>query len=726
MTGPPSRRSDGSGERARRLAEAQRLAHLGSWEWDVVEDRTSWSDELYRIFGLSPEQLRASVAAMLARVHPDDQPRVEDAVRRARSLGEPYEISHRVLRADGSTCVVEARGAVVVDAAGTVVRLHGSVRVADTVGRRPAKGRRTDDALHDRLTGLADRGLFLEQVARALDRRGEESSTAVVTVDVDEFRKVNDEFGHDVGDDVLIAVAQRLRTSLRSDDTIARSDATVARLGADEFLVLCEDVPDAAAVGAIAARMLDAIGAPLTLAGRGVSMTASAGIALAAHGDHPERLILDAEAALHEAKGLGGARYEFFSAQRHDHATAATALSHALGLALERRELHLVYQPKVSLVTDRIIGVEALLRWDHPELGSVPPAEFIPVAEASGVVVEIGAWVVGEACRQGAAWHAAFPLASPLSVAVNVSARQFRAGLADTVRAAISDSGIAAPALCLELTETTVMDDVPSAITVLAELKALGLAVAIDDFGTGYSSLAQLRRLPIDEVKIDKSFVDGLGGDAEDTAIVAAVISLAHALDRDVVAEGVETLEQLENLRALGCESAQGYYLARPVPASDVAELLRRDAVGQHLPRELCSPDLATGAGNETVLVADDAADVRQLARMSLTAGGFTVAEAADGATALAAARRLLPDCVVLDVRMPDLTGIEVCRALRADASTTGCTIVMLTSRADAADKAEAFSAGADDYIVKPFAPRDLVTRVRAAVRRRRQAAAPG
>jgi diguanylate cyclase (GGDEF)-like protein len=596
----------------------------------------------------------------------------------------------------------------------------------DASGERTAQPRQASEGRHDRLTGLGDRLLFLQQVERALALAPSGGSlTAVMAVDIDQFRKVNDKFGHDAGDGLLVAVARRLQASLRQDDTIARPDATVARLGADQFLVLCENVPAAPAVEAIAERMLEAIRAPLAAGGRVLCVTASAGIALAGRDDEPERLILDAEAALHEAKGLGGARYEFFSAQRHDDAAAATALSNDLDHALERGELHLDYQPKVSLATDRISGVEALLRWDHPGQGPVSPAQFIPAAETTGMIVEIGAWVLGEACRQAAPWQRAFPRASPVNVAVNVSARQFRTGLADTVRAAIADSGIDPAGLCLELTETTVMDDVPTALTILGELKELGLAVSIDDFGTGYSSLAHLRRLPLDEVKIDKSFIDGLGTDPEDTAIVVAVISLAHALDREVVAEGVETVEQLEKLRALGCEFAQGFYLAVPASAADLTDLLTRDAAGQRLPHERSSPATVTSSGTETVLVADDAADVRQLARMSLTAAGFTVAEAVDGATALAAARRLRPDCVVLDVRMPDMTGIEVCRALRSDPRTAACTIVMLTSRADAADKAEAFSAGADDYIVKPFAPRDLVARVRTAVRRRREHSDP-
>ncbi|MGQ0520967.1 MAG: EAL domain-containing protein [Actinomycetota bacterium] len=397
---------------------------------------------------------------------------------------------------------------------------------------------------------------------------------------------------------------------------------------------------------------------------------------------------------------------------------ASDPLALDLEEALRRHQFRLVYQPKVALSTNRVVGLEALLRWDHPERGPVAPNDFIPVAEATGLIGAIGAWVLGDACRTCAGWQRDFPRPTPVSVAVNASATQFRVGLVDAVRTAIAESGIDPGGLCLEVTESTVMEDVEIAISILGQLKSLGLTVSIDDFGTGYSSLEYLRRLPLDEVKIDRSFVGGLSTDPEDTAIVAAVISLAHALDREVVAEGVETVEQLERLRALGCEVAQGFLLARPMAAGDVTDLLRRDAAGERV-AVTGSGRCADGAGTETILVADDADDVRQLARMTLTAAGFRVEEAGDGSSAVELARKLAPACVVLDVSMPDLSGIEVCARLRADPATADCTVVMLTTSDSAADKAAAFSAGADEYMVKPFAPRDLVSRVRLAIGRR-------
>ena len=393
-------------------------------------------------------------------------------------------------------------------------------------------------------------------------------------------------------------------------------------------------------------------------------------------------------------------------------------LAEDLGRALDANQFRLVYQPKVALATNRMVGVEALIRWDHPERGVIPPNEFIPLAEATGLIVPIGAWVLLDACRQCAHWQRDFPLPTPLRIAVNASPRQFWEGLIEAVASAITASGVESTSVCLEVTESIVMKDVNAAISILRELKALGLTLSIDDFGTGYSSLEYLRRLPLDEVKIDRSFVAGLATDPEDTAIVAAVISLAHALDRDVVAEGVETVEQLDKLRSFGCELAQGFLLARPMGPADISALLARDAAGPDIFGVGAAPT-GTGRVNERVLVVDDAPDVRLLARMTLTAAGFDVQEAFDGTTAIALARRISPSCVVLDIEMPDMTGVEVCRALRAHPATADCTVVIVSSRDSADDKAAAFSAGADDYMVKPFAPRDLVSRVRTAVSRR-------
>ena len=386
--------------------------------------------------------------------------------------------------------------------------------------------------------------------------------------------------------------------------------------------------------------------------------------------------------------------------------------------ALARTEFRVVYQPKVSLATDRTIGVEALLRWHHPDRGVVPPLEFIPLAEESGLIIPIGSWVLEQACLQADRWRKALPGRLPITVAVNVSPRQFESGLAVTFGEIIARSGIDPATICLEVTEGTVMADAVSAIETLRQLKALGPTISIDDFGTGFSSLAYLKKFPLDELKVDKSFVDGLGADPEDTAIVAAVMGMAHALGLRVVAEGVETADQAARLRQLGCDQAQGYYFGRPGTSGDVDELLHAEAAARQKQHGGTAGGRVDSTFAERILVIDDAADVRQLARASLTAAGFEVWEAATGEEGLTIARAVLPDCIILDVNLPGISGLEVCRILRNEVVARPPTIVMLTADAGAAEKVQAFALRADDYMVKPFSPRDLVSRITAAMRR--------
>lgn len=446
-------------------------------------------------------------------------------------------------------------------------------------------------------------------------------------------------------------------------------------------------------------------------------------------GGDPNAII---EAALKAAAGLAtlspevtGGVIEAVAAQlhiaSHDQATrhARRQGEDALQRALVRAEFRVAYQPKVSLMTDRTTGVEALLRWHHPDRGVVPPLDFIPLAEESGLIIPIGAWILEEVCREARRWANALPGGLPLSVAVNVSPRQFESGLAATFGEIVASAGIDPSTVCLEVTEGTVMQEPESAITTLRQLKSLGLQISIDDFGTGLSSLAYLRRFPLDELKIDKSFVDGLGHDPEDTAIVAAVMGMAHALDLRVVAEGVETRDQAARLRTLGCDQAQGYFYARPGSAADIDDLLLAEAAVKAARQQGRGIRGTEGSRLERALVVDDAADVRQLARSSLAAAGFEVQEAASGEEAIAMARTFRPDCVVLDVNLPGISGFDVCRLLREDPKNQHTTIVMLTGDAEPAEKVEAFSLKADDYMVKPFSPRDLVSRVTSAMRRR-------
>ncbi len=577
--------------------------------------------------------------------------------------------------------------------------------------------------MRDPLTGLSTYENFFEHAQTALSQvRALASLIAIFSIDVDHFHYVNEDYGHDGGDAVLLSVADRLRTSLRQHDNDTSTVSTICRVGGDEFLVLCEGVLDPAAAAAIATVVLDAIAMPITLRSGQAMVTARIGVAMAERYSEAQQMIVEAETAQDHARTVAGGGQHFFTVElREPREQVQSDLVEAMRHALVADEFRLVYQPTISLTTNRIVGVEALLRWERPGIGTVMPAEFIPAAESSGVIVPIGEWVLREAFRQAAIWHQRYPK-SPVHVSINVSARQFQTGLVPTIRELLIETGIDAHTICLEVTETTIMSDIEGTIGILDELKALGFKLSIDDFGTGYSSLEYLHRMPIDELKIDRSFVAGLGGSTVSGAIVASIISLAQTMNQEVVAEGVETRDQLERIRTMGCDFAQGYLISHPVSSVEIGNYLVAHATGQTLigfnpsgSDEKFKPWIA-----ESVLIVDDATDVRMLARMCLASAGFTVTEAAAGATGLAMARQLTPDCILLDVGLPDMSGMDVCRELREGLTTKECTIVMLTGHADRVDKADAFLAGADDYIVKPFTPRDLAARVRSAVDRRR------
>ncbi|MEY2568003.1 MAG: hypothetical protein QOE35_2532 [Actinomycetota bacterium] len=394
------------------------------------------------------------------------------------------------------------------------------------------------------------------------------------------------------------------------------------------------------------------------------------------------------------------------------HQEELTKQSHRMANALAAREFRLVYQPKVSLSLGTVTGVEALLRWDDPA-GAVSPVDFIPVAEETGFIVELGAWVLEQALRQMAAWRQEMPgLLVP--VCVNVSAVQFNDDLCATVRGALDRTGLPPQALGIEITETVAMGDPDETARILDELKTLGVGLLIDDFGTGYSSLAYLQAYPIDIVKIDRSFVSGLGVDPAGGVIAAAVIGIAGAMGFGVVAEGIETQEQLDALRLMGCDKGQGFLLCPPGRPEQIGDFMRE--------RTGSAPVDRPSFGADRVVVADDAAVIRTLVRISLAAAGFEVREAARGDDALALIREMRPDCAVLDLDMPGLDGIDVCRAVRSDRELDRCALILLTAGGGSFDKAAAFRAGADDYLLKPVDCRTLPNRVAAEVARKRRA----
>jgi diguanylate cyclase (GGDEF)-like protein/PAS domain S-box-containing protein len=439
--------------------------------------------------------------------------------------------------------------------------------LADALQQRAAEDDIRYQALHDPLTGLPNRVLFMDRLGHTLSRPGAE--VAVVLLDIDNFKLVNDSLGHSAGDELLTEVAPRLKGALRPGDTIAR-------LGGDEFVVLLEQIPNERAAASVAERIVAAFELPFALGAGEHFAKASLGIVLACDSDRqPASLVRDADAAMYQAKSRGRGRFEVFDRAMRMRTVARLSLENDLRRALEREELCVHYQPIVSLLDGSIVSVEALLRWQHPERGLVRPDEFIPVAEESGLIEPIGSWVLEAACGQAAKWHAARPDARPLGIAVNLSVRQLiQHDLEATVAKALELTGIEPSSVCLEITESVLLDEPASVSETIRRVARLGVRFVLDDFGTGYSSLAYLTQLPIDGLKVDRSFVVALGSEERSTAITTAIVRMAQALSVEVTAEGVETECQLAELRTLECELAQGFHFYRPLTAQALTALL--------------------------------------------------------------------------------------------------------------------------------------------------------
>jgi diguanylate cyclase (GGDEF)-like protein len=427
-------------------------------------------------------------------------------------------------------------------------------------------------AFHDPLTGLPNRALLQDRLVRALDRaRRRGQSIAVLFLDLDNFKRINDSLGHDAGDRLLIAATDRLRGCLRSEDTLAR-------LGGDEFTVLLEEISGPRTPLLVAERIAEALRAPVQLDGQQVYTAASIGIAISSPGaDQASDLLRDADLAMYHAKAAGKGRHEMFDPSMRAQLSQWLAMEAELRQAIERGEMRVHYQPIVALESETISEVEALVRWQHPERGLIPPAEFIPLAEQTGLIVALGRLVLEEACRQVKGWQLRQPAQSPLGVSVNLSPRQFQdPRLVDDVRGILERTGLDPSTLKLEITETLILEDSESTLAVITELRDLGVRLAVDDFGTGNSALSYLKRFPIDTLKIDRSFINGLGHQREDTAIVHAVIAFAKALGVRVTAEGIETAEQLSHLKELACDRGQGYYFTKPQTPEVIGTLLAR------------------------------------------------------------------------------------------------------------------------------------------------------
>ena len=553
-----------------RYALAARGSNDGLWDWEVPTGLVYYSDRWKSMLGYDKPEVGSDIEAWLGRVHTEDSERVRGDLDAHLNGGlEQFESEHRLRHKDGTYRWVLVRGLVVRNDEGTPLRMAGSL--TDISARKRVEESLARDALYDPLTSLPNRGFFtnlLERSARRVQRR-RDYHFAVLFLDLDRFKVVNDSLGHDTGDRLLKGVAQRLERCLRPGDV-------VARLAGDEFCILVDGIEDIGDATRVAERVQAELRAPFVLNGHRVFATASIGIATSTTGNgSPEHLLRDADTAMYRAKSHGRGRIEVFDAKMHERAMYVLQVESDLRAALEEDQFRLVYLPVVSLETRRISGFEALLRWEHPERGTVSPTEFVPVAEETGVIVPLGDWVLRTACRQFTAWLERHPVDDEFSISVNLSAKQLhQADFVEQLEAILRETRMSPSRLKLEVTETVLMNDPDFSTGVVQRLDKLGVQMQIDDFGTGYSSLSYLNRLRVDTLKIDRSFIKSLGEPGERATIVQAIIRLARDLGIHVIAEGVETSEQLDSLRTLECEHGQGFLFSHPVDGEQALTLL--------------------------------------------------------------------------------------------------------------------------------------------------------
>ena len=533
---------------------------------------TSWNAGAEAMYGYTAAEIIGQPLITMTR--PDDRDNQRAIFQRVMAGHSVVGAEVVRVRKNGTEFPVAITASPLLDGDDRVIGMSGITR--DVTAQKALEATLEQRALHDELTGLPNRALFVDRVTLAMTHLPRHTGVvAVLFIDIDQFKVINDSLGHDQGDRLLVMVAEALTIAVRPGDT-------VARFGGDEFAVLCEDLRDDAEAVAIGERIQNALTTPFVLDGRDHYVTVSAGIATA---DSPcasaADLLRDADSSMYQAKDAGRSCSVLFAHAMRTRALHRLDTELSLRRAINEGELLLHYQPIVNLSSGRIDGVEALVRWKHPTKGTMPPSEFIPVAEETGLIVPLGEWVLGAACRQMQTWHSTHPELAHLTVAVNLSGRQItQVDLVDVVANILASSGLEPGGLVLEITESVLMRDAAYTIAVLRALKALGLGLSVDDFGTGYSSLAYLKKFPVDILKIDKSFVDGLGTDDDDSAIVDATITLARSLGLTTVAEGVETAIQEQTLTRLGCNRAQGFLFCRPQPAEAITQhlLLRATA----------------------------------------------------------------------------------------------------------------------------------------------------
>ncbi|MGN6388727.1 MAG: putative bifunctional diguanylate cyclase/phosphodiesterase, partial [Burkholderiaceae bacterium] len=542
---------------AERLMLATDAANLGVWVWDFANNEVTWENErLYEMFGVPKSDGPVTFARFISEVlHPDDLAPYKKMMTSALENNTPFRYEGRFYRQpDQALRWFEFTGLIHRNEDGAPLRIVGTA--ADITERKEAEEKLRHASLHDPLTGLPNRTMLIEVAGRVLaHNRRVNRAAAVLYLDLDRFKPINDTHGHEFGDAVLKEVAGRLSQSLRAEDI-------VVRVGGDEFVILLQEVDNAAVAGDVAAHIVALINEPFRVGDLTLSLSTSVGISVfPVDGEHIDALVTHADMAMYQAKQAGRNRLQFYSSEFAAEARLQAGIEQRLKSALRTDAFHLYYQPVVDIRNGRMVSVEALLRWRGVDIG---PDRFVPVAEASGIINPIGAWVLQEASRQHRLWRAhGLPT---IPVAVNVSVVEFRAkDFVPRFMRMLGEHGIDVAGLQLEVTETAIMDDIDHAAQVLSELKALGVAIALDDFGTGQSSLAYLARLPLNKIKIDKSFISRIESDVASRAVTDAMIALGRTLNLEVVAEGVEAAAVLDYLQSRGCQQAQGYYFGRPM-----------------------------------------------------------------------------------------------------------------------------------------------------------------
>jgi diguanylate cyclase (GGDEF)-like protein/PAS domain S-box-containing protein len=540
----------------------------GLWDWNLASDRIHFSPRWVSLVGCEDHEVGNTPEEWLLRVHPEDLDHVLSEIEAARAQGPEFDFRHRLRHKDGAYRWVSCRGEAVRDG-GQAIRLMGSH--ADV----------TADTVTDRQTGLPNRLLLIDRLTRSIERANKYQGFhfALLLLDLGRSATPAGPSGPATTDPLLTAAARRLETCLRIGETTPslRHNDLVARVQGDQFAILLDGLKDVGHAKVVADRILGEVLAPFTVSGREVFLSASVGVAVSATGyTKADDVLRDAETALHRARVLGGSQCEIFDTAILKSERAELQLEGDLKQALDRHEFHLLYQPIVSLVSNQIIGFEALVRWQHPVLGMIAPLDFIPIAERTGFIVPLSNWILREACLQLKAWHDSAPLSADLWVSVNLSSVQLRdSGLVEQIAETLRDSAVEARSLVLELTEGIAMENPTAVKTLLMQLRAMGIRISIDDFGTGYSSLAYLRQFPVDALKIDRSFTRGMETHKDTAEIIGTLTAMAKQLGLHVVAEGIENEEQVALLRSLNCESAQGYLFAKPLNVNKAAELLK-------------------------------------------------------------------------------------------------------------------------------------------------------